>query len=391
VPLALVALLAALSTISPFATDTYLPSLSAVGDSLHSAPLQVQQTLSAYMFGLGLMSLWHGSISDAVGRRPVIISALAVFTAASAACALAQSLPVLIGARLLQGLSGGAGMVISRAVVRDTVTGPSAQRLMSQVMLMFGIAPAIGPILGGWLHEWFGWRSVFWFMFALGATLFLWVSLGLPETLPRAQRHSLHPVQMAGRYLRVLRSPAFYALSITTAFSFQVFMQYIGASTPFLKEQLQLGDTQFGYFFIPGVAGYMLGSGLSGRLAGRIAPVRAVAAGLALMLASALFNVLYHAFFPPGVLASIGPITVACVGLAMLAPATQLMVLDLFPDMRGLAASCQVFVQIMVGAVDLAFVSIALASSTFSLALGLLGWTLAAIASWLIFLRLRHY
>jgi DHA1 family bicyclomycin/chloramphenicol resistance-like MFS transporter len=390
-PLGFVALLAALSTISPFATDTYLPSLPAVAESLHASPLEVQQTLSAYMLGLGLMALWHGSISDALGRRPVALAALAVFTLASLGCAIARSIEILIVLRFVQGLSGGAGMVVARAAVRDSVEGVPAQRLMSHITLMFGIAPAIAPIIGGWLHEWFGWRSVFWFMFAFGAALTVWTQMRLPETLDAAQRQSLHPFALARAYWQVFKSPRFHALAATTAFSFQVFLQYIGASTAFLRQQLGLKDTQYAFFFMPAVFGFMLGAWLSGRLAGRWQPTRTVALGLALMVGAALTNVVWHAFFPPGVVVSIAPIFVATVGLALISPITQLMVLEMFPRTRGLAASCQVFTQIMVGTVDLAIISIALAGSTFTLALGLLGWVTAATLAWCAYLALTRH
>ena len=382
-PWSFVALLAALSTISPFATDTYVPSLVAVGEDLGATPLQVQQTLSAYMLGLGLMSLWHGSISDALGRRPVILAALSVFTLASLGCALAGNVHMLIGMRLLQGLSGGAGMVIVRAVVRDSVEGHAAQRLMSRVMLMFGVAPAIAPILGGYLHEWFGWHSVFWFLFLLGVVLTAWVAIQLPETLAREGRQSLHPLAMAKTFWQIFSSRHFLLLAATTAASFQVFMQYIGASSAFLHDQLQLGVTSYGWFFIPVTVGYVGGSMLAGFLAGRVSARHLVWIAVSIMLAAGIENTLWHLIWAPSLLASISPIVVATFGLALLSPATQLLVIDLFPDRRGTAASCLMFIQIMTGVVDLAVVSIALASSPLTLSYGLLGWVLVALVSWM--------
>jgi DHA1 family bicyclomycin/chloramphenicol resistance-like MFS transporter len=382
IPWSLVALLAAMSTISPFATDTYVPALHAVGASLDATQLEVQQTLSAYMLGLGLMSLWHGAISDALGRRPVILAALGVFSAASLGCALATSVHTLILMRLAQGLSGGAGMVIVRAVVRDSVQGPAAQRLMSRVMLMFGIAPAIAPVLGGYLHGWFGWRSIFWFLFAFGATLTVWVALRLPETLPPARRHSLHPLALLRSFREIFSSGRFLLLALTTGCAFQVFMQYIGAATAFLHEQLGLAETEYAWFFLPVTVGYVGGSMASGILAGRLPARRTIWLSLLLMLAAGIESVLWHAFEPPGIFASIAPIVVATFGLALLAPATQLLVLDLFPTRLGTASSCLIFVQIMMGTLDLGVVSIAVSDSPFTLSLALVGWVLVSIACW---------
>ena len=130
------------------------------------------------------MSLWHGAISDAVGRRPVVLVSLAVYAIAALACTLAPTIEVLIAARLVQGLSGGVGMVMSRAIIRDCFEGPLAQKTMSNVMIIFAIAPAVAPIFGGYMHQWFGWRSIFAFMLAASILLWLWVWLALPETLP---------------------------------------------------------------------------------------------------------------------------------------------------------------------------------------------------------------
>ncbi len=392
IPWSMVALLAALSTISPFATDTYVPALAEVGAGLAATPIEVQQTLSAYMLGLGLMSLWHGSISDAVGRRPVVLAALSIFTLASLGCALATNVHALITLRLAQGLSGGAGMVIVRAVVRDTVEGPAAQRLMSRVMLMFGIAPAIAPVMGGYLHQWFGWRSIFWFLFVFGATLTTWTALRLPESLPVERRRSLHPLALARSFREIFSSGRFLLLAFTTGFSFQVFMQYIGASTAFLHDHLGLSETQYGWFFLPITVGYVGGSMAAGHLAGRLPARRTAWLALMLMLAAGIASVLWHLDHPPGVFVSIAPIVVATFGLALLAPATQLLVLDLFPDRLGTASSCLIFVQIMIGTVDLALVSIAVSASPLTLSLALTGWVLAAIACWqgYRYLRRKH-
>jgi DHA1 family bicyclomycin/chloramphenicol resistance-like MFS transporter len=161
-----VLLIAALATIGPFSMDTFLPSLPELQTALDATPVQAQQALSAYLLGFGIMSLWHGAISDAIGRRPVVITALIVYALAALACTLAPSIEVLIGARLVQGLFGGAGAIVSRAIVRDCFEGADAQRLMSSVMLLFAVAPALAPVVGGYLQEWWGWRSVFGFMVA---------------------------------------------------------------------------------------------------------------------------------------------------------------------------------------------------------------------------------
>jgi DHA1 family bicyclomycin/chloramphenicol resistance-like MFS transporter len=387
---ALVALLAALTTLSPFATDTYVPALSAVREALGAGVVETQQTLSAYMLGLSLMALWHGAIADALGRRPVLVVGMALYTAGALGCALAQSIEVLILMRFLQGLAGGVGMIVVRAMIRDMLEGAPAQRLLSRVMMMFSIAPAIAPIIGGWLYAWFGWRSIFWFLFGAGFALTTWAFALLPETLPKAKRQSLHPIRLARSYLRVLRSAGFHALTAVSALSFQAFFQYVGAAHPFLVTQLGLSETQFAVLFIPAIAGFMIGSALSGRAAGRWSARRTASVALILLFAGSIFNVAYHAAFAPNLVASIAPIFVAATSYALLAPLTQLMVMDLFPAMRGLAASCQAFAQLLVSTGVIGFASIALSGSTLLLAIGQLAWTIAGFVAWLAFLWSDH-
>ena len=142
-------LLAVLGMLGPFSIDTYLPAFAGIAASLGATPLQMQQTLSAYLLCFAFMALFHGAISDSFGRRPVVLWGLAVFTLASAGCALSQSIGQLIFFRGLQGLSTGAGIVIARAVVRDMYAPHDAQKVMSQITIFFGLAPAIAPLLGG--------------------------------------------------------------------------------------------------------------------------------------------------------------------------------------------------------------------------------------------------
>jgi DHA1 family bicyclomycin/chloramphenicol resistance-like MFS transporter len=140
---ALALLLALLSMVAPFAVDTYLPAFAGMAQSLGATPVQMQQTLSTYLFGFALMNLFHGALSDSLGRRPVVLVAMAVFTLASVGCALSPSIGWLLFWRTVQGLSAGGGMVIGRAVIRDLFPPAQAQRVMSQVTIFFGVAPAV--------------------------------------------------------------------------------------------------------------------------------------------------------------------------------------------------------------------------------------------------------
>lgn len=150
-PRGLAAIVAALSIIGPFTVDTYLPAFPAMANGLGATPVQLQQTLSFYLAPFAFMILWHGALADALGRRRVLLAALAVYVAASLFCAMAGSIEMLLLGRVLQGLSAGAGMVIARAVVRDLLEGPAAQRLIAQAGMMFAVGPVLAPLVGGWI------------------------------------------------------------------------------------------------------------------------------------------------------------------------------------------------------------------------------------------------
>ena len=185
---AFASLLASLSMLGPFAVDMYLPAFTAIGEEFEASSIAVQQTLSTYLFAYAFMMLWHGSLSDALGRRPIILGSLAIYGIASLGCAIAGNIESLWLFRTLQGLSAGSGLVVGRAIIRDRFQGPDAQRLMSQITLVFGLAPALAPIIGGALLNLFGWRAIFWLLLASTTGLFAWAAHSLPETLPRALR-----------------------------------------------------------------------------------------------------------------------------------------------------------------------------------------------------------
>jgi DHA1 family bicyclomycin/chloramphenicol resistance-like MFS transporter len=270
------AMLAGFSTLGPFSIDAYLPAFAGIQASLDASPVQIQQTLSAYLFAFGLMFLFHGALSDSFGRRPVIIVALVVYAAASVGAALAESANALIGWRVLQGLSVGAGMVVGRAMIRDLFGPEDAQRLMSLVTLFFGLAPAIAPVIGGWLFLGIGWRAIFWFLAIVAALLVAMAWRYLPETLAPDHRQSFHPMALMGGYREVGINLRFLLLSLAVGFNFNAFFLYILSAPVFLGEHLHLEPDQYAWLFFPCIAGIMIGAHLSGRSAGRHSPASTV-------------------------------------------------------------------------------------------------------------------
>ena len=376
-------LLAGLAMLGPFSVDTYLPAFPNIEANLHASFIEVQQTLTAYMLSFGMMILWHGALSDTFGRRNVILTSLAVFAVASLGCAASHSIEYLWAFRILQGVSAGAGAVIGRAIIRDAYDGHAASRLLSLVTMIFSIAPAIAPIMGGWIVKLRDWRSIFLFLFAF-AVLMLWQCYRkLPETLPPERRHAFHPRHLAHSYYQVFRSPLFHLKAAAIAFNFAGLFLYVAAAPVFLTRHLRLGPDQFGWQFIPSVAGIFLGALFANRLAGKMSIPRQALIGFTFLIGAGLFNVGYHLYFPPALPWSVAPLFFYTFGMSIVAPGATLMVLDLFPHIRGIVASCQSFVLTMLAAAISAVIAPLLSQSVLWLAEGQCAFTLLALAFWL--------
>lgn len=190
-------LLGALSMFGVLSIDTIFPAFPAMAADFGASKLAMQQAIAVYLAAYAAMGLLHGPVSDAIGRRRVILFGVAVFTAASVGCALAPSLGWLLGFRALQGVSAGVGLIVSRAVVRDCLDGAAAQRLLSTITMIFGIVPAIAPVIGGWILGFSDWQGIFWFLALWGAAIWLAVLLpgaamgaefSVPLTIPVRQQ-----------------------------------------------------------------------------------------------------------------------------------------------------------------------------------------------------------
>lgn len=382
-PILLAILLAGLAMLGPFSIDTYLPAFPNIQETLHASPIQVQQTLTAYMVAFALMILWHGALSDAFGRRNIILASLAVFAVASLGCAAVHSIEYLWAFRILQGVSAGAGVVIGRALIRDMYADARAARLLSLVTMIFSIAPAIAPIMGGWIVKLLDWRSIFLFLFIYTLLLFWFCYKRLPETLPPEKRQPFNPTFLAQSYKKVLRSPLFHLKSGAVAFNFAGLFLFIAAAPVFITRHLGLGPDQFGWQFIPAVAGIFLGALAANRLAGKMAVPRQVMIGFCFLVGAGLANVAYHAFFPPALPWSVAPLFFYTFGMSVVAPGVTFLVLDLFPEIRGTVASCQSFNQTMLGAIVAGVIAPLLWHSVLWLAAGQLLLTLTGLALWL--------
>ncbi len=378
-------LLGGLAMFGPFSIDTIFPAFPAMGAQLGADKLAMQQTISVYLIAYALMSVVHGPLSDAIGRRKVILGGLAIFTLASVGCALSTDLITLLVFRALQGLSAGVGLIVGRAVIRDVLHGDDAQRLMSQVTMIFGIAPAIAPIIGGWILGWSDWPAIFWFLVAFSLALLLATWLALPETHPPEARLSPAPKRLLRDYFAIFVNPRFQRLAAAGTFNFGALFLYIASAPAFVLDLLRfngrpLDEGDFGWFFVPMISGMMLGAFVSGRAAGRISGAQLTGFGFACCGVAAAANVLYNLLIPvPALPWAVLPMTLNAFGIALVFPILTLAILDMYPRQRGSASSLQAFTGLVSNAVIAGVLSPWLSHDPLHLALGaatftLLGW-----------------
>ncbi|HVR81237.1 MAG TPA: multidrug effflux MFS transporter [Luteimonas sp.] len=373
-------LLGGLAMFGPFSIDTIFPAFPAIGAQLGADKLAMQQTISVYLFAYALTSVVHGPLSDAIGRRKVILGGLAIFVLASVGCALSRDLPTLLAFRAVQGFSAGVGLIVGRALIRDVLHGDDAQRMMSQVSMIFGIAPGIAPIIGGWILGWSRWPMIFWFLVLFSLVLFVATWFGLPETHPPAARLSLAPKRLLRDYFAIFVNPRFQRLAAAGAFNFGALFLYIASAPAFVLDILHLNQRQFGWFFVPMISGMMLGAFVSGRSAGRISGTRLSAIGFACCGVAAVFNIGYNLVVDaPALPWAVLPVSLNAFGIALVFPILTLAILDMYPRQRGSASSLQAFTSLVSNALIAGVLSPLLSHDPMHLALGaatftLLGW-----------------
>lgn len=376
------AVLASLAMIGPFTIDTVFPGFAAMGRDFGATDAAMQQVTSVYLLAFAMMSILHGPISDALGRKPVMLTGLGVYVLATLGCALSPTLPVLLVCRAIQGASAGAATIVSRAVIRDLYNGPEAHRLMSQVMMIFSIAPAIAPVAGGLLLGWGPWPIIFWAMAGYGVAIALSTAVVLPETLPQEDRRALRVRQVLADLLEVARHPAFARLALATTFVFAAQFVYVVSAPIMVVDLLGKGERDFWMLFVPLISGMVVGAWVSGRLAGRVDSSVLVDRAVAASLLAAALNLTLMLTVPRLPFAVLAPSLLA-LAVAIAFPVLQLAMLDLFPHNRGAAASLASFASLVFNALLAGAIAplvtgslpiLATSSATFSVVGALVWW-----------------
>jgi DHA1 family bicyclomycin/chloramphenicol resistance-like MFS transporter len=379
---AFIALLAGLSAVGPLTTDMYLPSLPDIARQLGASTAQVQLTISSYLIGFAIGQMVYGPISDRHGRKPVLLGAIALYCAASLACALAPSIEMLIAARFVQALGGSGGIVLARAMVRDIHSGARAGRELSVIGAVMALAPMLAPLAGGVLQTTFGWRSVFFTLTVAGIGGAGIVCMLLPETLAQRAAEPVSVTSMAKSYAVVARRPAYLAyLGLATTCYAGLFAWISGASFV-LQDLYGLSALAFGVAFAFGSIGNMVGSTLSARLSHRFGLDGVLGFGGCAVAAGGLAMVAAVALGLTSAASLVLPIAIYLAGLGMVLPQSIAGAMTPFPERAGAASSLLGFVQQSVAALFGAMVGLLLGRTAWPLAAGVAVAGCATLVLW---------
>ena len=384
---AIVVLLTALVALGPISTDLYLPSLPAIRAAFGADEGLTQLTLSVFMAGFAVSQLAYGPLSDRFGRRPVLLGGLGLYIAASLACFLAPTIEVLIAARAMQAMGACAGPVLGRAMVRDLVGPERAAVLLSYIGMAMALAPAVGPLLGGYLQVAFGWRAAFAALMAVAALLVLTAALGLPETNRYRNPRAMQPRVLVATYRELMADPVYRGYVATIALTFAGLFSFISGAAFVLIEAVGLSPDAFGLSFATIVLGYILGNFVSSRATRRHGHDRMIAAGLACVLAGGLPMAALAFAGVQTAGAVVAPMAVFMVGAGLILPNALAGAVGPYPTKAGSASALLGFTQMAGAALLGALVGHLHDGTARPMALAI---AVSGVAAFLAFRRLRH-
>lgn len=380
--------LAALGMLGPFTINTVFPAFAQIGEEFGASDVVLQQLISVYLASFAVMSVFHGPLSDALGRKKVMLTGLAVYIVAMFGAVLATGLGALIALRILQGVSAGAATIVSRVVVRDLFAGAEAQRLMARIMMIFALAPVIAPVLGGWLLLLGDWRWVFAGVGLYGVLVLVLTAL-MPESLPKEARIPLRLGAVLGSLWEVGRSPVMLRIALATAFGFAAHFVFVAAAPIIVVRLLGLGEQDFWVLFAPLIIGMMAGSLVVGRAADVMDRRRLITIGYIGTLATSVLNLVLVLLAPDpaGGLdltllpVLVGPALMSFTASLFFAP-MQLEILELFPHQRGAAASMGTFFTLVMNALLSGVIAPLITGSLTVVALAALGYVIVGALLW---------
>ncbi len=342
------ALLALISAIAPAALHMLVPLLPLLAAVFGAGPGDVQLVLTLFLTGIAVGQLVYGPLSDRFGRRPMLLGGLVLFLTGTAVCGLASSLTMLILGRALQAGGGCAGMVLGRAIIRDVFDRERSASAIATVTMAMTLAPSLAPVVGAYLAEWAGWRADFALLAILGAAVLAATTARLEET--HVARAPLNLAGMAGSFVVLLRSRAFLALSLATAFTSASWFTFLAGAPYLLSELLHEPPSTYGLMILLPMAGYVLGNAVSARFAVRLGSTRLFIHGLALSLASGVVLALWPLLGGLTTWSIFVPMALSSVGNGLSQPPGIAAGLSIYPRIAGAASGLIGFLQMSTAA-----------------------------------------
>lgn len=385
----LLLMLGALSAIGPLSIDMYLPALPAIAGEMVTGPAQVQLTLTACLIGVAVGQVLAGPLSDVRGRRMPLLVGIAGYAIASLLCAFAPSVTALIVLRLVQGILGGAALVIVRAVVRDLYDGAAIARIFATLMLVSGLAPILAPIAGAQLLAFTSWRGVFVALSLAGLLLLAAAIPGVRETLPPEARESGGLKHTASTFWTLMKDRAFMAAALAAGLGFAAMFAYISGSTFVLQDVYGATPQQYSLIFGLNALGLTVMAQVGGRLAGRVNPAKLVLIGLCVSMAGGA-ALLAAAITGLGLVAVVAALFVIMCGAGLTLPgAGALALAGQPPHVAGSASALLGVLQFALGGLSAPLVGLAGADSAVPMAVVLLTLTIAAFGAFTLLRRVR--
>lgn len=382
-------ILGGLSAFAPLSVDMYLPALPGMTSELHTTNAELQVTLTTFIIGLALGQLVAGPLSDALGRRKPLIVGLVIYALSSVLCALSPSAGTLIAARVLEALGAAAGIVISRAVVRDLFSGVAMTRFFSMLMLVSGLGPVLAPVVGGQLLRLTSWRGVFVVLAVVGAILLIAVSFALPEPLPPERRRPARFGRTLRTYGELLADRSFLGYALAAALVFAALFSYISASSFVLQDGYGLSPQEFSFVFGANGLGIVLASQLNARLVGRFAERRLLAVSLVMATLGGL-GVLVTAMFRLPLFALLLPLLFVVSSMGLVTPNASSLALAEQPHRAGSASALMGVLQFLIGGLATPLVAIGGESTAVPMGVVMAGFGATALILFVTMTRPRR-
>ena len=346
----LVWILATVVALGPLSTDMYLPTLPRLGEALNAPVEQVQTTLSVFFAGFAVAQLIYGPLADRFGRKPILLTGLALFTLATIGCAVAETIEQLISYRFMQALGACAGPVIGRTIVRDIYGPQQAARMLSMIGTIMALAPAIAPILGGFLALWYDWPSIFYFLTGYGVLAIMLIAIKVNESLAQADRQSINPLAIGRNFATLLCDRNYIGYTLACSFTFSGLFSFLSGSAFVLIDYFKVPQEQYGFFFAFVVIGYMSGTQIAQRFGPRLGIQAMLARASLLGLVSGLAMAVPAWLGWHQLIWLIGCQFLFMVAVGMLMPQAMAGALAPFGHMAGTASSLLGFIQSAIAA-----------------------------------------